>query len=53
MDHNQAVGSGGNWALSSLDHGKSAKEAVEYAITKDIYSGGKVHVYDIEKGEFI
>jgi len=47
------AGSGGDWALAALDHGKTAKEAIEYAMTRDIYSGGKVHVYDIEKGEFL
>ena len=53
VDHNYAQGSGDQWALSALDFGCTAKEAVEYAITKDCYSGGKVHVYDIEKGDFI
>jgi len=53
LDHNFTAGSGDMWALAALDHGKTAKEAVEYAMSRDIYSGGKVHVYDIEKGEFI
>lgn len=53
IDHNYAQGSGDQWALSALDHGKTAREAVWYAMTRDVYSGGKVHVYDIEKGEFI
>lgn len=46
-------GSGGWHAQAALDFGKSAKEAVEYAMTRDTCTGGKVHVYDIEKGEFI
>ena len=50
---NEFEGSGGMFAISALDHGKTIKESVEYAITKDCFSGGKVHVYDIEKGEFI
>lgn len=37
-----AMGSGGDFALASMDHGKSAKDAVKYAITRDIYSGGRV-----------
>lgn len=53
MSCNSGAGSGSDWALAALDFGKTAKEAVEYAITKDFCSGGKVHVYDIEKGEFI
>ena len=53
LDHDYAQGSGEQWALSALDHGMTAKQAVEYAMTRDVYTGGKVHVYDIEKGEFI
>ena len=53
LDHDYATGSGGHWALSAIDHGSTAKEAVEYAMTRDIYSGGKVHVYDIENCEFL
>tara|TARA_R110001632_G_C11131732_1_gene394974 strand:- start:164 stop:622 length:459 start_codon:yes stop_codon:yes gene_type:complete len=53
LDHDYAQGSGEQWALSALDHGVSAKEAVEYAMTRDVYTGGKVHVYDIEMGMFI
>ena len=49
----ESAGSGGKYAISALDHGKTAKEAVDYAISKDCFSGGKIHVYDIEKGEFI
>lgn len=42
-----SLGSGGLWALAAMDFGCTAKEAVKYAITRDIYSGGKVHVYKI------
>ncbi len=51
--HSDAAGSGQSFALAALDFGKSAKESVEYAMTRDIYTGGKVHVYDIESAEFI
>lgn len=50
---NECAGSGGAYALSALDFGKSAKEAIEYAMTKDCFTGGKVHVYDIKKGELL
>ena len=50
---NDFKGSGGKFALAALDFGKTAKEAVEYAITKDCYSGGKVHVYDIVTAKFL
>lgn len=52
LTHNRCIGSGASFALSALDFGKSAKESVEYAMTRDIYTGGKVHVYDIESGDF-
>ena len=50
---NEGIGSGGWFSQAAVDLGKSAKKAVEYSMTRDIYSGGKVHVYDIEKGEFV
>lgn len=51
LSFDEAKGSGSELALASMDHGKSAKEAVEYAMTRDIYSGGKVHVIDVETGK--
>lgn len=53
IDYSISKGSGSDFALALIDMGKTAKEAVEYAMTRDIYTGGKVNVYDIEKGEFI
>ncbi len=53
MDYTDGVGSGGWLALSAVDLGRTAKEAVEYAMTRDLFSGGKVHVYDIGKEEFL
>jgi len=48
---NEAKGSGSELALAAMDFGKSAKEAVEYAITRDIYSGGEVRVFDVKERE--
>lgn len=45
--NNDALGSGYKFALSAMDFGKDAKGAVEYAKTRDIYTGGEVKVYDI------
>lgn len=42
-----AIGSGERFAISAMDHGKSAEEAVEYAMKRDIYSGGQVKVYRV------
>ena len=53
LEMSEGIGSGGRFALSAIDFDKTAKEAVEYAMTRDVYTGGKVHVYDIGKGEFI
>jgi len=44
---NVAFGSGSKFALAAMDHGKSAEDAVKYAMTRDIYSGGKVNVFDV------
>ena len=43
MDYSATDGSGADFALSALDHGKSAVEAVEYAMTRDPFTGGKVN----------
>lgn len=48
---NDHLGSGGCFAYCALDFGKTAKQAVEYAITKDCYSGGKVRVFNMNGEE--
>lgn len=53
MDYTDGFGSGGWMALSAVDLGKSAKEAVEYAVTRDLYSGGQIRVFDIETNKFL
>lgn len=47
LDYNYAIGSGGDFALAAMDFGKSAKEAVKYAMTRNCYSGGKVRVFKV------
>lgn len=37
-----AIGSGAQWALAAMDLGKTPQEAVAYACTRDIYSGGEI-----------
>lgn len=51
LQYSLAIGSGSEFATGALDHGKSAREAVEYAITKDCYSGGKVRVFNLDGKE--
>ncbi|MCK5886915.1 MAG: hypothetical protein KAG70_10535, partial [Alcanivorax sp.] len=52
IDYDDNMGSGGLFAMAALDHGKSVREAVEYAITRDSGSGGKITVFDVERMEF-
>lgn len=47
IDYTMAIGSGGDFALAAMDHGKSAKEAVKYAMTRDVYTGGRVRVFKV------
>ena len=43
IEESNAIGSGRKFALTAMDLGKSAKDAVEYVKTRDIFTGGKVH----------
>lgn len=40
-----AVGSGEQFALAAMDLGKTSKEAVKYATTRDCFSGGKINTF--------
>lgn len=42
-----ACGSGRDFAIAAMDHGKSAKQAVKYAMTRNVYTGGKVRTYKV------
>jgi ATP-dependent protease HslVU (ClpYQ) peptidase subunit len=53
LDLSRAIGSGHQFAMAAIDFGKSAHDAVKYAATRDIYTGGKIRVYDIAAGRFI
>ncbi len=37
-----AIGSGWQFAIAAMDFGKSAKQAIEYAMTRDNGTGGGV-----------
>jgi len=53
LTYDDTHGSGADFATSAMDFGKSAKEAVEYAMTRDVYTGGKIQVFDVETGNVI
>jgi len=48
LTENLTVGSGSNFALAAMDFGCSAKDAVIYAKSRDIYTGGMVRVFDVK-----
>lgn len=51
LDCSDYIGSGGVWAMAALDFGCSAKEAVEYAKTRDCKTGGAVRVFGADGQE--
>lgn len=50
MDRPFAIGSGRDFALAAMDMGASAKEAVEAAAKRDVYTGGTIRTLIIDKG---
>ena len=42
--HSECFGSGGRFALAALDFGKSAKDAIKYAMKRDSATGGKIRI---------
>ena len=48
LNYNWAMGSGMEFALAALDHGKSAYEAVAYASSRDLYTNGNISEHLIE-----
>lgn len=49
ISDNEAIGSGYHFAMSAMDYGKSARDAVEYAKTRDVRTGGKVNIFDVDE----
>ena len=43
-EHNETAGSGSDYAIAAMDMGASAKQAVEMAIKRDVFSGGNIQV---------
>lgn len=46
-NYNESVGSGQDHALTALDLGLSAKDAVKMAMKRDVNTGGKVRIYKV------
>ena len=51
LTFNAATGSGGDFALAALDFGCSAYEAIKYASTKDVGTGGDIVVLEVGTGK--
>ena len=49
-EFNAADGSGRKFALSAMDFGCGAVDAIKYAAKKDIFTGGEIQVVDITTG---
>lgn len=44
----ESWGSGSTLALAVMDHGATAREAVKYAATRDVWTGGKIQTVKIK-----
>lgn len=44
-----AIGSGADFALSAMDAGATAEEAVKVAIKRDVFSGGEIFVEELDE----
>lgn len=47
IKESMATGSGGNFAMAAMDFGQTAKQAVQYAAKRDIYTGGRIRVFNV------
>lgn len=52
LTYNDATGTGWQFALSALDFGKTTKQAVEYAATRDTNTGGQIRVFSVVNNEW-
>ena len=53
LDYNHATGSGRDHAVAAMDHGKGAIDAVKYAATRDMCTGGKISALDVSTMDFM
>lgn len=49
MERSFAIGSGRDFALAAMDMGATAKEAVEVAAKRDVYTGGTIRTLVIDE----
>lgn len=51
LDVDSCYGSGCSFAQAALDFGKTPEQAVKYAMKRDSWTGGKVHVFKLSDNE--
>jgi ATP-dependent protease HslVU (ClpYQ) peptidase subunit len=53
VKHDHATGSGRDHAIAAMDYKQGAIDAVKYASTRDIYTGGKIRGFDVSTMKFM
>jgi 20S proteasome alpha/beta subunit len=48
LKRNYTMGSGESFALAAMDFNRGAEDAVKYAMTRDIHTGGEVRVIKVK-----
>lgn len=53
LSYSHSIGSGWKFGLSALSFNCNAEKAVAFAAEKDVYTGGKITVFDVENMAFV
>lgn len=52
LTYSDSIGSGSDYAIAAIDMGANAEDALKAAIRRDVYTGGNVRVFNVERMEF-
>lgn len=53
LNFTDGCGSGCEHAINALDFGMNITDAMNVAFKRDCFSGGHIHIYDVDSGDFI
>lgn len=53
LDYDEAMGSGGVYALCALDFVDTPEQAMRYAMRKDAFTGGQMYILDLPSMKFL
>ena len=53
LTYSDSIGSGSDYAIAAIDMGANAEDALKAAIRRDVYTGGNVRVFIVDKMEFV